>query len=1007
MSVLIVTYPSKLDHANAEHQSVAAGQTLTDVLTANVPSFKVMATPPISATLNGQPLLPVEWDSTELKAGDVVTLTVEPKGVELIIAAVVAVVAGVGAAMVMSNMAPDDNYQQTIPDGSPIYDVNAQGNRVRMMAPIPEVFGTHGTYPCLINPPHRYYYGDDEYLLLMTMVSRGYLALTNDDIQIGNTPISQYSGDIDTAIFDPQQSVNSHPAWLNVYTSPEVGSTAGTSGIELEGAVNSIVPEKVNFAGQRLKMFKATDTGAIVYWPPEWEEGTYLTIAGTQAPPTVKATGNRGCWGPYTDGRLHFRTQDPNAEKLKPHQYIQYRNYGHTGTGVVTWVGKNTIDGEQYTMVEFVDENGDPIMVSLSHNDKNDLVPMGFNDGQFKVKAITANDATVSRCYPNNSHLTNWPWNHEHTDDSKNVRITIQNALPGKVVGPYFACPINEVTNEIRVDVRYPEGIGYMKDDGSIEERELRIMLEWQETEGGSWKQQEFKRSGGTKDQLGNTITLSLSQYCRPKFRAYRITGKADDTRTWDKIELVRLKAVLESKSSYPDGTTLAVRIKGTNALSRSAENKLFCTPTRLLHVPSGNGWTGSDYNNKAGMQATNDIAPVLRYISHQIGLTDAQIGQDELHRLHHVWRGRGDTFAAQFDNKDTYWAAIKRLLAVGYAVPTLEFGQIVPVRDEPRTTYDHMYQPDNMTGKGLKTKTKLIDADEPDGIEVEFFSSETWKADTVVCLLPGDRGIKPRKIKAFGITDYQKAWQFGMRERRLARYIRDEYSWSTEMDGFNSKYMDFVAVADDVPGYSQNGRLLAAHPAGNQTVLELDQAVSFTDGQPHVVAVRKPDGRLNGPFSCRKGASDSQLVISGMLNFTPDFSGNMEPPLWMFGTTDNWCFPAKVTAIKPSGTDNVSMTARNYDERVYRDDSSIAPPRDNDPVLGMRLSGTISGERITADRDMTCFNTGDEVKLSLDGLHYQVRAVSGRNLYVRKLDGSNPNFPASNRPITVWLMKR
>ena len=1006
MTVVILTYPNKLDKSQIEHATAAAGQTLTAILTAAIPSFRVMATPPITATRNGHSLPHSAWDSVVLQAGDLIELTIEPKGIELVIAGVIAAVAGAAAALVMGNMAPDDNYQQTVPDGSPIYDVNAQGNRVRMMAPIPEVFGTHGTFPCLINPPHRYYYEDDEYLLLMTMVSRGFLSLTDKNIQIGNTPISQYSGDIDVAISDPNQDVSGHPAWLNIYTSPEVGSTAGTSGIELEGAVNSLTPEQVSFTGHRLKMLKALDGGMIEYWPAEWETGSYITIDGTQAPPVITATGPRGCWGPYTTGELHFRTQDQNANKLKIGQYIQYRNYSQTGTGVVTYVHKQTIDGQEYIMVDFVNENGDKIIVSKSHNDRNDLTPKGFNDGHFKVESVGTNEARLSRRFPNNEWYSNAPWLHEYADTSKNVRITIQNGLAGKVVGPYFACPTNEVTNEIRVDVRYPEGIGYMKDDGGIESRELRIMLEWQETEGSSWKQQEFKRSGGTKDQLANTLTLKMSSYCRPKFRAYRITGKADDTRTWDKIELVRLKAVLTSKSHYPDGTTLAVRIKGTNALSRSAENKLFCMPTRLLHVPTANGeWSGSDYNNKAGMQATNDIAPVLRYISHDIGLTDKNLGQYELLRLHDVWQQRGDHFAAQFDNKDTYWAAIKRLLAVGFSVPTLEYGKIVPVRDEPRTIYDHMYQPDNMTGNGLKTKTKLIDTDEPDGIEVEYFSSETWKSETVVCLLPGDNGIKPKRVKAFGVTSYQKAWQFGMRERRLARYVRDEYSWGTEMDGFNSKYMDFVAVADDVPGYSQNGRLLGIELAGVNTVLTLDQPVEWQQGQPHVIALRKPDGRLDGPYTAYAMLAADQVRITKPLSFTPDLSGRMEPPLWQFGTTNNWCFPAKITNIKPSGTDKVSMTARNYDERCYRDDNSTAPERDNDPALGMRMAASARADSISADRSLACFNIDDEILFN--DQHYHVRHVNNKNIYLLNIDGTTPAFNLAHQPITLTLLKR
>ncbi|WP_444922932.1 hypothetical protein ACJJH9_12165 [Microbulbifer sp. DLAB2-AF] len=48
-----------------------------------------------------------------------------------------------------------------------------------------------------------------------------------------------------------------------------------------------------------------------------------------------------------------------------------------------------------------------------------------------------------------------------------------------------------------------------------------------------------------------------------------------------------------------------------------------------------------------------------------------------------------------------------------------------------------------------------------------------------------------------------------------------------------------------------------------------------------------------------------------------------MEPPLCIFGEAERWSHPALITDIKLSGTERVSMTAVNYDERVYTDDDN------------------------------------------------------------------------------------
>jgi hypothetical protein len=51
-----------------------------------------------------------------------------------------------------------------------------------------------------------------------------------------------------------------------------------------------------------------------------------------------------------------------------------------------------------------------------------------------------------------------------------------------------------------------------------------------------------------------------------------------------------------------------------------------------------------------------------------------------------------------------------------------------------------------------------------------------------------------------------------------------------------------------------------------------------------------------------------------------------MELALFQFGAANRWCLPALVTDVKPKGTDKVSVTAVNYDARVYADDDNLPP---------------------------------------------------------------------------------
>lgn len=55
----------------------------------------------------------------------------------------------------------------------------------------------------------------------------------------------------------------------------------------------------------------------------------------------------------------------------------------------------------------------------------------------------------------------------------------------------------------------------------------------------------------------------------------------------------------------------------------------------------------------------------------------------------------------------------------------------------------------------------------------MEYMDPDTWKTATIKCLLPGDAGIKPEKIRAVGVTNKTKAWRIGMRVRARMKYAQ------------------------------------------------------------------------------------------------------------------------------------------------------------------------------------------------------------------------------------------
>lgn len=173
---------------------------------------------------------------TQLAGVNELKIIIEPQGVEAafaIVAAIVAV-ASVAYSLYMMNRLKADNPAKTS-DTSTIYDVNAQGNKVRLQQVVPENFGLIKHFPDYLADKHTFYRRNKKYIDMILCQGAGWYDYKSDgsDIYIGNTPFSGYSNsDVRYQVFDPGADVSAngieegmHKCW---YSSTEVTSSGKT-----------------------------------------------------------------------------------------------------------------------------------------------------------------------------------------------------------------------------------------------------------------------------------------------------------------------------------------------------------------------------------------------------------------------------------------------------------------------------------------------------------------------------------------------------------------------------------------------------------------------------------------------------------------------------------------------------------------------------------------------------------------------------------------------------------
>jgi hypothetical protein len=512
------------------------------------------------------------------------------------------------------------------------------------------------------------------------------------------------------------------------------------------------------------------------------------------------------------------------------------------------------------------------------------------------------------------------------------AQLVVDIDRPDRYVGWFPACNADETIDTVRLTVVLPRGNYKISADGSIGENvtQYTVYARSIDTNGNPDGVHTTQSESYTVTEVSNKPIYKTHEIEVPNARwEVRIvredpTLSLQDSRYGDATVWQSLGGRAASSVSLPIDT-LAVKIRATNQLAQSVSTKMSAVQQSLTPVwDAEDGWSEQPTNNP--VWAAVDM---LRNSEYGAGVDDANLDLDTFVYYANLADLAGDEFNAVIDRKLSVWECVNYALRVMRSQPIMLGSTFSMIRDEPKSVASAVFTPRNIVKDSFNIEYDLTGDDSPDHVIIEFLNELTdYTVREKICQLSEDDDT-PARVRLFGVTKEPQAFREGMYQARANKYRRTTINFKTELDGRVLLRGDKILVSHDMPQWGQSSEVFA-YDSGTRTLTVRDELV-FADGEAHVIALRKPDGSEWGPVgavavhgsplqvildeddvNAQSESVDSVLTINDVAK---------EPTKVVFGTVDTYAKPFTVLAVRPDGTEAVSVRAANYAPEIYEAD--------------------------------------------------------------------------------------
>ncbi|HIG8548536.1 TPA: host specificity factor TipJ family phage tail protein [Klebsiella pneumoniae] len=477
-------------------------------------------------------------------------------------------------------------------------------------------------------------------------------------------------------------------------------------------------------------------------------------------------------------------------------------------------------------------------------------------------------------------------------------------------LGPFLACPQNEVVDAFEVNFAFPNGICGFQNNGNKRVRHVEYEIQYRVYGSGSgWTSKPGVYALKNINGLGFTERFDLSSpglvEVRCRRRNEQGSNNARDSMFWQALR----GRLLSRPTSYAGISTIGITVETGGQLAAQSDKRVSVVATR---------------NYDGGGDRT--ISGAFLHLARSLGYRDDQIDIAALSTLEATyWTPRGEYFDHQASSDSTSAKDIfDKIAEAGMGYFLLSDGR------EGVKSWTGIITPQD-TVEEMQTSFRVPSEDDFDGVDVKYINPVTWAEETVQCRTP--ENPFPRKTEAYTIDvamTADRAWRIGM--RRLMKYLhqRRTYTATTSMLGWCHDFGDHIILSDDIPtGKTQSCLIDAMIYDFQKITLHVTEPLDWSYANPRCW-IQFQDGRPSSRMLTPQRVDDFTLTVPYNDDLHPGDWIMDEPdidlPKLLFCDSEKGARHGIVQEVAPSGDSNCQITAPEYKEIFYQYDDATYP---------------------------------------------------------------------------------